>query len=571
MYNEYFGLKETPFSIAPDPRYLYMSEKHREALAHLLYGLRSDGGFVLLTGEVGTGKTTVCRCLLEQIPDNCDTAFILNPKLTVEELLSTICDELGIAYPEGNRSNKVFIDLITRTLLESHAKGRKNVLIIDEAQNLSTEVLEQMRLLTNLETNERKLLQIILIGQPELRSKLAQPELRQLAQRIVARYHLGPLDKREVAFYINHRLAVAGIRGRLFPQSTIDLICRLSGGIPRLINLLCDRALLGAFVEGKERVDKAIVKRSAREVLSEPSIAGNGSERPFSRAWGIGIGLFVVLTCGAVFAMVFFNQAPKPVVVEPKVAGITRGELSSVSRKPVPPLELLHEGSNPDQADVSPAAEPAVMEPSPVQLNLPGTRHPLNEVMAFHALFEVWGAAYQPMGEPVCRQAEAQGLRCHVGEGNLDDLRRFNRPAVLKLSNPSEEIFFATITRLDDETVTLILQDEVRKVPIPELASAWTGSYTLLWRVPPDFRGELGMGDRGPAVEWLRLHLAKAGGKEADPGAGDYFDGELSRRVKEFQSTRGLQSDGIVGPRTLIHLMALSDDPPLLVEKKKDP
>jgi general secretion pathway protein A len=203
MYREYFELKELPFSIAPDPRYLFMSNQHREALAHLVYGINSDGGFILLTGEVGTGKSTVCRCLLEKIPQNFNIALVLNPKLTVEELLATICDELCIDYPKGNTSIKVFVDYINAYLLDAHAKGRKTVLIIEEAQNLSIDVLEQVRLLTNLETNQRKLLQIIMLGQPELKGMLSRPELRQLSQRITARYHLGSLSKQEASAYVN--------------------------------------------------------------------------------------------------------------------------------------------------------------------------------------------------------------------------------------------------------------------------------------------------------------------------------------------------------------------------------
>jgi len=245
MYKEYFGLEEMPFSIAPDPRYLYMSDQHREALAHLLYGFNSDGGFVLLTGNVGTGKTTICRCLLEQIPEKTAIAFIINPKLTVDELLAVICDEFGIKYPAGNKSIKLFIDNINTYLLEAHAIGHRAVLIIDEAQNLSADVLEQLRLLTNLETNQVKLLQIILMGQPELRDKLSRPDLLQLSQRIIARYHLGALSKKEVAAYVSHRLTVAGVKDRIFSDAAIAELYKLSGGVPRLINVLCDRALLG--------------------------------------------------------------------------------------------------------------------------------------------------------------------------------------------------------------------------------------------------------------------------------------------------------------------------------------
>ncbi len=267
MYKDHFGLTETPFSIAPNPRYLYMSEFHREALAHLLYGIESDGGFVLLTGEVGTGKTTVCRCLLEQLPDTIDAALILNPKLTSQELLATLCDEFGISYPERAIGIKIFVDMINAHLLDSYAKGRKSILIIDEAQNLSSDVLEQIRLLTNLETNEHKLLQIIMLGQPELREKLEHPELKQLAQRITARYHLGPLSRNDIPAYIAHRLQVAGAQRTLFSSSTIKALYRFSGGIPRLINIVCDRALLGAFVKGQEHVDSAVLSSAAREVF----------------------------------------------------------------------------------------------------------------------------------------------------------------------------------------------------------------------------------------------------------------------------------------------------------------
>src|SRR5512143_612033 len=236
MYQSHFGLAEAPFSIAPDPRYLYMSQRHQEALAHLLYGVNAGGGFVLLTGEVGAGKTTVCRCLLEQIPESCDVAYIFNPRQTVAELLSTICAEFGIAYPSGNTSVKVFVDCINAYLLDAHARGRHAVLIIDEAQNLSADVLEQMRLLTNLETSQHKLLQIIMLGQPELATMLERPELRQLAQRIVARYHLGPLTRAEVRSYVRHRLEISGAKRPLFPRWLMGKVYRLSKGVPRVIN-----------------------------------------------------------------------------------------------------------------------------------------------------------------------------------------------------------------------------------------------------------------------------------------------------------------------------------------------
>jgi general secretion pathway protein A len=269
VYLEHFGLQEAPFSLAPDPRYLYLSAQHREALAHLLYGVRSEGGFVQLTGEVGTGKTTVCRCFLEQLPPGTRAAVILNPGLTAEELLATICDEFEIPRPEGPPSLKASLDLINRFLLDAHAAGERAVLIVDEAQNLDPAVLEQVRLLTNLETSRHKLLQVILMGQPELRATLARPDLRQLAQRITARFHLKPLSRGETGAYVRHRLGVAGCHEELFPPAVIRRLQRLSRGVPRLINILCDRSLLGAYVQGSRRVDCATLDQAAREVAGE--------------------------------------------------------------------------------------------------------------------------------------------------------------------------------------------------------------------------------------------------------------------------------------------------------------
>ncbi|MBU0664402.1 MAG: AAA family ATPase [Proteobacteria bacterium] len=267
MYTQYFGLKEKPFSIAPDPRYLYMSALHQEALAHLLYGVSGDGCFILLTGDVGAGKTTVCRCLLEQLPENTDLALILNPKLNSMELLASICDELEIVVTGKKNSVKTYVDHLNRYLLAAHARGRITALLIDEAQNLSVDTLEQLRLLTNLETARQKLLKIILLGQPELKHLLDHEELSQLNQRITSRYHLLPLARQDVAAYVEHRLAVAGGRKRLFSEAAVRRVGELSRGIPRLINVLCDRALLGAYVEEKEQVDLKIVNQAAGEVM----------------------------------------------------------------------------------------------------------------------------------------------------------------------------------------------------------------------------------------------------------------------------------------------------------------
>ena len=302
MYVSFFGLRQAPFSIAPDPRYLYMSERHREALAHLLYGVQGGGGFVLLSGEIGAGKTTVCRCFLEQVPAGCQVAYIFNPRLTVTELLQSVCDEFGIAVapppPGGQPTIKPYIDVLNAHLLAAHARGGQCVLIIDEAQNLSPRVLEQLRLLTNLETNERKLLQIILIGQPELRSLLAEPGMEQLAQRVIARYHLGALTAAETAAYVAHRLAVAGRQGVLpFDVAALRRLHGLSGGVPRRINLLADRALLGAYAQGKAQVGRKLIDQAAREVFDNAS--------PVRSGWPAGrrLGLWAVAATGLVGAV----------------------------------------------------------------------------------------------------------------------------------------------------------------------------------------------------------------------------------------------------------------------------
>ena len=307
MYTQYFGLKEKPFAIAPDPRYLYMSELHREAFAHLLYGIGSDGCLILLTGDVGTGKTTVSRCLMEQLPEKTDIAIILNPVLTITELLKTICEELNIPVSHNSSSGKVYIDSLNRYLLDAHAKGRSTALLIDEAQNLDIKVLEQLRLLTNLETNTHKLLQIVLLGQPEFCEKLNSPELSQINQRITSRYHLQPLKPDEVEKYIRHRISIAGGSDiPLFSPAAIKYIVKISKGIPRVINILCDRGLLGAYAEDKNRVDLKIIKKAAREISS-------GIPQPSVLLKRVAIALFLSLLClGVPAGYYFLNQTPNP-------------------------------------------------------------------------------------------------------------------------------------------------------------------------------------------------------------------------------------------------------------------
>ena len=278
MYLSHYGLAEPPFAITPDPRFVFLGERHRDALAHLLYGIGQggSGGFVQLTGEVGTGKTTLCRLVLGQLPEDVRIALVLNPKQTPLELLESVCAELQVPQATRRRSHKTQVDALNEYLLQAYADGLRVVLMIDEAQELSRELLEQVRLLTNLETDTQKLLQIVLIGQPELRETLARPGLRQLAQRITARYHLTPLQPGETAAYLRHRLSVAGASAFPFEDRAVARLHALSGGVPRLLNVLGDRALVAGYVHGRQRVDARLVDLAAAEVLPAATPAQRG-------------------------------------------------------------------------------------------------------------------------------------------------------------------------------------------------------------------------------------------------------------------------------------------------------
>jgi general secretion pathway protein A len=541
MYEEYFRLTATPFSIAPDPRFLYMSGRHREAIAHLLYGVRGEGGFVLLTGEIGTGKTTLCRCLLDQIHDQCDVAFILNPKMGVRELLATICQEFHIDMPAAGSGVKMFVDAINSHLLRANAAGRRAVLIIDEAQNLQPQVLELLRLLTNLETNTRKLLQIILIGQPELQEMLARPEMRQVAQRIVARFHLTHLRKDEVAAYVKHRLRVSGTLLPLIPDNLTDRLYRLTGGVPRLINLVCDRALLGAYVQGRRQATRQNLKQAAREVF------GVSAGRALGRrlAWGLSI---LGATCGlAVAAYVTpFRWPVAPSLPAPPQAAAVPAEAEAV-----PP---------PKPAAVSPAPAPAAAKRSDDALVMAaslGWREGLppreqSERLAFRDLFKRYGFAYDAGSSPApCKAAVAAGMRCLSGRGGLADLERFNQPAVLTLEGPGGR-YYGVLTALDGQSATFDLAGEMRRVSLAAMAQAWSGDYVLVWKPPAGIRDALPPGSHGAAVAWLRKSLAEVTGEAA--GGPPAFDAELAGRVRAFQLSEGLVPDGVVGALTLVHL-----------------
>lgn len=535
MYTSFFGLQEKPFAITPDPRYLYLSERHAEALAHLLYGINEAGGFIQLTGEVGTGKTTVIRSLLEQLPVHADVALILNPRITPAEFLLTICEELHVHVPDSGRgSTKTLMDLLGRHLLDTHARGRRVVLIVDEAQNLSTDTLEQVRLLTNLETATTKLLQIILIGQPELRALLDQPELRQLAQRITGRYHLDPLSAAETAGYVKHRMRVAGATAEVFTPSALREIHRLSGGIPRVINVICDRVLLGAFTQEDHRAGSALVRQAASEVYGRPVPA------PWLK-WTTAAAATAAVALVAVGLWTYL------------------GTRSAASGDAATTAQNIAPAAAADPVATTTAAAKVAQESAPppeVSLDQLLVRHGNDTTTeaALGKLFGLWGALYDPARGRGCDQATRQGLECLFQKGSWAQLRALNRPAILTLTDDLGRSHQVVLTALDDERARLDLGGESRDVSITAVSRYWFGDFLLLWRPPLAVVKSLTPGMRGEDVRWLRDSLRAAQGLPAAPPGNDVYDEELVQLVQEFQRQHRLAVDGVAGVQTQIAL-----------------
>ena len=515
MYARFFGLQQEPFSIAPDPRYLFMSERHREALAHLLYGLQSGGGFVLLTGEIGAGKTTVCRCFLEQVPPTCHVAYIFNPKLSSGELLQSVCEEFGVTPQQPGLKGQV--DALNAFLLKAHAAGENSVLVIDEAQSLASDVLEQLRLLTNLETHERKLLQIILIGQPELRSMLARPELEQLAQRVIARFHLGALAASETARYVQHRLAVAGLSGPMpFSARALQRIHTLAGGVPRRINVLCDRAMLGAYATGKSAIGDAIVDKAAKEVFEAPA-----------RARGTAM-MVTALTfaCTAALATLWLTRpAPTVVAVQAATAALRAAPVPAPQPPPAPP------------------APPPIPTPRPPSVKIEWPEQAGTEAQAWRELAVLWGSPID-LATPCIK---ASVLACFRGRDiSLALIRQLDRPGLVMLTNEAGSKVPAQLLKLGSTTATVRIggQAQTQTVTLAALAQAWRGEFATLWRAPP-----------GPLQTWLLASL-----DQVAPGRTP-----LPARVRDFQRAQGLPADGLPGALTQMQInRALGVDEPRL-------
>ncbi|MEJ6007453.1 AAA family ATPase [Paucibacter sp. AS339] len=558
MYANFFGLKQEPFSIAPDPHYLYMSERHREALAHLLYGLRGGGGFVLLTGEIGTGKTTVCRAFLAQTPKRCNVAYIFNPKLSVSELLHTVCEEYGIqhhqALPkqgEAATSVKPFVDALNEFLLRTHAVGQNNILIIDEAQNLSAEVLEQLRLLTNLETHERKLLQIILIGQPELRDMLARPELEQLSQRVIARFHLPALSEAETAHYVRHRMGVAGFSAALpFDAKSLRRVHQLARGVPRRINLLCDRALLGAYAQGRPQIDTRTIDRAAAEVFGPQDVPGPWYSRK-AMVWG-GAGLTALIGLAAL-GWAWQDRIPSamPSQLNSKLSGAASG--TAAAEKPaVKDVPALAASSTAATLAAQPAATEAALN------NSLGLR---SEAQAWQELARAWHAE-APEQDP-CQALARQQLQCFrslkaaAGEGGLSLLRLLNRPSLLTLRDEAGRPFYVLLQSLDEQSAVVRLGEKTEHITLLALSTQWRGEFATLWRSPP---GYMAKGPSSALQPWVREQLDKVFGPAAASEAAT-----LKQRLAAFQRSQGLRGDGQTGPVTLMLLSRVAGvDEPML-------
>ena len=535
MYTSFFGLNEKPFTITPDPRYLFMSERHGEGLAHLVYGVTESGGFIQLTGEVGTGKTTLVRTLLGQIPAEVDIALILNPQLTAVEFLTAICEELSIALPEDKDSTKALVDVLNRHLLDAHARGRRTILLIDEAQNLDEDVLEQLRLLTNLETAKQKLLQIILIAQPELREKLSQINLRQLAQRVTGRYHLEPLSREESDKYIHHRLRVAGALTEIFDSRAKREVFRLSGGVPRLINVICDRALLGAYSRESRTVNKRLVRRAATEVSGQPLPPA------FMKMVVPVISVIGIMVIGAAIWAMFEQESS------------TSGSMVSVTLPSEP--EVAAPDAEPTSEALVPVSAPQgpTLEDFLAQLDTDSSSAP-----GILTLVSLWGIDYDPAAGTACGQAEAQGYSCYYQRGSLNGIRQLDRPGVLTLTDSLGKTHEPVLVSLDDDVAELSFDGNHVSFPVDEVADFWFGQYLLIWRPPGGKPEAISPGMQNENVRWLRQSLAALDSSyQTEPPDSDFFDEELQQQLMAFQRQHRLEADGLAGQKTQIIINSL--------------
>jgi general secretion pathway protein A len=594
VYLQYFGLTEAPFSITPDPAFVYLSAAHRDALAHLMYGVGQggSGGFVQLTGEVGTGKTTLCRCLLEQVPEDCRVALVLNPLMTPRELLATICEELGVDIAGVANSNKGMVDALNAYLLDQHARGHRVVVVIDEAQNLSPDALEQVRLLTNLETAKDKLLQMVLLGQPELRQLLQRQNLRQLAQRVTARYHLSPLNADETRAYVLHRMKVAGAPRSPFRKAALRALYQRSGGVPRLINIIADRALAAAYAREAPAVTAGMVHAAANEV--QPSEDRVRSTRwPLAAAAGL---VTVALLAGAWYV------APEPWreklqdtangkvthVTAPQVAAARPDPGADRTARPGPDAPAVFTGpeepavtgvdGRPAAADAHIGPDPgagttlpvggyaSVPEPDPVPARLDPDWLDRQHEQSWQAIAGLWkdgGSAYAV--QSACDGAARTGFACVRDHGNWSRIRQLGLPVLLVLREAEPRLVL--LRGFSGDALLLGSPGQERSVPRNRVEEHWLGEFLVIWPQAPDWPAEIRRGETGAAVD---IVMEMAGRAEPAWYGDRQFDVDFEDWLTAFQRRNGLKADGIIGPNTLIHLMAPTIDEPRLLLKNEE-
>ena len=537
VYLQHFGLKREPFSIVPDPNLLFPSYQHRQAVAHLKYGLDREGGFIVLTGEVGTGKTTLTRTIIEHLPAHIRVAYILNSKLEETDLFASICKELSIKFKRNAHLSyaKQCSDAIYDNLLQAHSEGLKTLIILEEAQNLDDEILESLRLLSNLETNSNKLLHILLVGQPELVEKLAQNNLRQLNQRVVSRFHLLPLKIREVPDYINYRLAQAGGIREIFDRRSYKHIFKLTKGVPRLINLICHQALLAAYSESKQSINASLVIKSSAEVLGEQT-------KPFRRkVWPIGV--FTLLNL--LILMFFFREELQWEIVTDKSQYNYQGKLGG---------KLFQEEEENNISAVNPLKE--------LKTNQPVARVSPS-INPIEHLFSLWGHRVEGIftEEALNSSATDIGLKYETNESiDFDVILKTNRPGIVHLTDSNSNITSVVLLEVRDETILLFDLNGESSIKLDIFLKRWTGSFSYLWAPPKEFK-VLKLGDENKAgLVWLQDKFAEIYANKQRLITGGRFTEAIFDEIVLFQKQNNINPDGIVGRRTIMLINQLTNE-----------
>ncbi|MDG0968861.1 MAG: AAA family ATPase [Porticoccaceae bacterium] len=562
IHLQYFGLKKEPFSIVPDPSFLYPSHQHRQAVAHLKYGLDREGGFVLLSGEVGTGKTTLTRTMLQSIPAHIRVAYVLNSKLNETDLLASICDELSITLPTAKHLSfsKICIDGLNQDLLESHGKGQKTLIVVEEAQNLSDELLETLRLLSNLETNTHKLLHILLVGQPELVEILSKPSLRQLNQRVVSRFHLLPLDKTEVANYINHRLHQAGAARPIFEPGAINTVFNLTKGVPRLINLVCHQAMLGAYAYNSSTISVDLVKGAASEIFGQTR--GFVPKKPVMAM--LSLAFLILVSLGfLMFENTYFvtqkdrNQSAENIVEDLHTAQKKPNLIQSNVTKDSTSKDYIQNVQSTDTLISS-----GISQGNPQEVS--ASDNPLVN------LLDIWGIKALAFftTEEFIGIAQNNGLTAQrIESATLDEVLDLNRPGVVMIQQPDGRLESHLLVAINAESVTLLSKGKSRRVEHVSFNQQWTGNFLFLWRSPDMFE-LLRKGDvNKEGLSWLQTKFSQLDGSFERLITGGRFTDAVHKQVIVFQREQAINADGIVGKKTIMRLNQLTNAKiPRLVE-----